>query len=244
MWKYIPEYNAGYIFFAYNKEEQRSYMSLKQKYKSYFTDKSFQHSTESGIVLLILSLILNWHASLYAAMMASNPVTDIVLNNVRVYDLTDIFVYGPIFFFAFVLFLAIKEPNKIPFTLKAMALFIIVRSVFVSLTHIGPFATQMSIGEGMIRNFTSGDDLFFSGHTGLPFLMALVFWRVLYLRIIFIFTSILFGVVVLLGHVHYTIDVFSAFFITYTIYHVAEVFFKKERKFFYQTEGPGTEPLL
>ncbi len=219
-------------------------MSLKEKYKSYFANKSFQHSTESAVALLVLSLFLNWHASLYAALMASNPVTDIVLNNVPVQDLTHIFVYGPVFFFAFVIFLAIKEPNKIPFTLKAMALFIIVRSIFVSLTHIGPFATQMHIGDGLIRTFTQGSDLFFSGHTGLPFLMALIFWRTFYLRIIFIFTSILFGIVVLLGHVHYTIDVFSAFFITYTIYHVSEVFFKKERKFFYQTEGPGTEPLL
>ena len=78
----------------------------------------------------------------------------------------------------------------------------------------------------------AGGDYFFSGHTGLPFLLTLLFWDNVFLRVLFFVSSIFFGVVVLLGHLHYSIDVLSAFFITYTIYHLSEAFFPKDKKMF------------
>ncbi|MEI6238725.1 MAG: phosphatase PAP2-related protein, partial [bacterium] len=117
---------------------------------------------------------------------------------------------------------------------KSLGLFVIIRSGFVSLTHIGPFAGIVYTGSAPIflQNLTYGGDLFFSGHTGLPFLMALVFWRYIKLRYLFIFTSIFFGIVVLLAHLHYTIDVLSAFFITFTIYHISSYIFKDDKEYF------------
>ena len=84
-----------------------------------------------------------------------------------------------------------------------------------------------------MEKFAFGGDLFFSGHTGLPFLMALIFWDNKYLRWIFILTSVMFATVVLLAHLHYSIDVLSAFFITYTIFHIALFLFKKDRRLFF-----------
>ena len=81
---------------------------------------------------------------------------------------------------------------------------------------------------------TFGGDLFFSGHTGMPFLLALIFWRDKWARYIFILFSVVFAVTVLLSHMHYTIDVASAFFITFTIYHIAEHLFKKDQQRFNQ----------
>ena len=49
-------------------------------------------------------------------------------------------------------------------------------------------------------------------------------------------SAFFFGVVVLLGHLHYTIDVASAFFITYSIYHIAEWAFGKSKKMFESTD--------
>ena len=79
----------------------------------------------------------------------------------------------------------------------------------------------------LLVTYGVSNDLFFSGHTGAPFLMALVFWPHKRLRYIFLAWSGFFAVVVLLGHIHYTIDVLSAFFITYGIYHIALHFFPK-----------------
>jgi hypothetical protein len=67
---------------------------------------------------------------------------------------------------------------------------------------------------------------------GLPFLIALVFWDNKVLRTSFISLAIILGAVSLMGHLHYSIDVLAAFFITYSIYHLAERFFKKDKEMY------------
>ena len=161
------------------------------------------------------------------------------MDNIPTSDVDEVFIYGPVVLWAFVAFLCLMEPKKIPFVIKSVALFILIRSVFITLTHIGPFPDRIFINypEDLIGKFTFGGDLFFSAHTGLPFLMALVFGKNIYLKIFFILSAVFFGVVVLVGHLHYSIDVLAAFFITYTIYHISEYIFKKDKKMF--SEGLG-----
>jgi hypothetical protein len=201
-----------------------------QVYKKYFSDWNFIKSFFSSIVILLGSLVINFYAGTYATEKASNPVTDIVLSNTPVYNLDGFFVFGPVVLAAFVIMLCIIKPQKLPFIFKSIALFILIRSVFISITHIGPFPDQMVVvkGASIINDFTFGGDLFFSAHTGIPFLLALIFYKDKILRDLFIATAVLFGVVVLLSHRHYSIDVLSAFFITYAIYNIAIRFFKKE----------------
>jgi hypothetical protein len=206
-----------------------------QKIKLHCTDRSFLANLLISILLLIISLFINFYAGLYATKSASNSVTDIILSNIRVYDLDGLFIYGAIIMWIFITLVLIAEPKRIPFTLKAVSLFVVIRSIFISLTHIGPFPTQVIMSTSKVmEKFAFGGDLFFSGHTGLPFLMALIFWHNRYLRWIFIGASLMFGAVVLMAHLHYSIDVLSAFFITYTIFHIALYLFKKDRALFLQ----------
>ncbi|MFA5948230.1 MAG: phosphatase PAP2-related protein [Candidatus Gracilibacteria bacterium] len=201
----------------------------KQKYKNCFQNEGFLASTIVAVILLLLSFVVNFYAGTYATRKESNFVTDIILSNTPVFYFDGTFIYGTIIFVIFVVLVCVLNPKIIPFTLKSLALFILVRSMFISLTHIGPFPTQLQIDDSSIlRHFTFGGDLFFSAHTGLPFLMALIFWNNIIFRIIFICISVFFGVVVLLAHLHYSIDVFAAFFITYTIFHIARNWFKKD----------------
>jgi membrane-associated phospholipid phosphatase len=58
--------------------------------------------------------------------------------------------------------------------------------------------------------------------------MALAFWKNKYLRGIFLAASIIFGVSALLGHYHYSIDVFAAFSITYSVFQIARWLFAKD----------------
>ncbi len=202
-------------------------------YKTHFKDKKFIWSVIIALLFLAVSLVINFYAGTYATESASSPVTDIILSNTKAFDLDGLFVYGSLIFFFFSCFICLRDPEKIPFAGKSIALFIITRSIFISMTHIGPFPSQIAIHSDILSKLTFGGDLFFSGHTGLPFLLALIFWQNKTIRNIFIAFSLFFAVVVLLAHLHYTIDVMSAFFITYTIFHIAEFLFAKERKLFF-----------
>lgn len=198
-------------------------------------DKSFLISTLVAFILLFISLIINYYAASFATSSISNPVTDIILDNVNVWDVDGLFVYGSIAFWIFVTGVLVWRVKYVPFILKSIALFVFIRSISISLTHIAPFAGQVVESKNnLIHFFTFGGDLFFSAHVGLPFLLTLLFWHHKDLKYIFLATSILFTFVVLAGHYHYSIDVFAAFFITPTIAIIAKYFFKKDYKLFIQ----------
>lgn len=187
-------------------------------------------STFWGVLLLIGSLGVNFFAGTYASKEAGSAVSDIILDHVPVMDVDGIFVYGIIAFFVFIAILLFLRPERAPFILKSLSVFIIVRSFFIILTHIGPApqAILLAPNNSIINYFTFTGDLFFSGHTGLPYLLALTFWRDRYLRVAFLVSSVMFGIVVLLGHLHYSIDVFAAFFITYGIFQIVVRLFNKD----------------
>jgi len=204
--------------------------TITQNWIEKIKNKDFIKSVIVSFIFLFISMVINFYAGTYATERASLPVTDIILSNVRVFDVDAIFNYAPIFLIIFVTIISLYEPKRIPFVVKSVALFTTVRSVFISLTHIGPFPIQAAIESGNIINkITFGGDLFFSGHTGIPFLLALIFWQNKNLRYFFLIYSVFMGTVVLLGHYHYSIDVLAAFFITYTIFHISSYLFKKEK---------------
>ncbi len=219
-------------------------ITLEQKYKGIFSDRSCRMAFLGTLGLFILAVFINYFAALYAADRVSNYVQDIILSNIPVYNVDNFFIFGPVIFWVVIAAMLLLEPKKIPFTMKSVALFIIIRSVFVMLTHLGPFPDHIALdihtmilhrwNLGNFLTFGSGGDLFFSGHTGLPFLLALVFWKDVRMRIYCLAGAAFFAVIVLLGHLHYSIDVLSAFFITYTIYHIAEWAFGKDQVLFYQ----------
>ncbi|MEI8104188.1 MAG: phosphatase PAP2-related protein [Candidatus Moraniibacteriota bacterium] len=207
------------------------------KHAQYWRKSGVRLSAINGALFFLISLEINRIASIYATTHASNPVEDIILSNTRVWNVDFIVNEGALLFALFVFFILLFEPKRIAFTLKASALFIFIRSIFISLTHLAPFPTQATLNPNdLFSVFNFGGDFFFSGHTGFPLLIALIFWNVRPIRIISIIVSLIFGTAVLLGHLHYSIDVFAAFFITYSIFHLALRFFARDYKVFYEIE--------
>jgi membrane-associated phospholipid phosphatase len=214
---------------------------LFKKHKSLWREKSFRIEVFIGLLLLVISLFVTYGANYYASIRVSNPVTDILLDNLPVVNVDFEFNEGPFLFSALILVLILYEPRRIPFVLKSVALFIIVRSFFVMMTHIAPPVEKSFLDSThYLFKLSSGDDLFFSIHTGLPFLMAIIFWENKFLKYFFFAATVAGGVIVLLGHLHYSIDVFSSLFIAYGVYHIAKRLFHKDFRIFTGKEAVFT----
>jgi len=197
------------------------------------------YSLVTGFVLLGFSFVTyhfaNAYAVLYLARSTTTFVGDIFLDNIPVIDLNFIIIeFALITSAIFAVYLLFFKPSYALFSLKALAVFNITRALFISLTHMGDYPGHLVPGPGLIDGIFSYFDFqtgfFFSAHTGLPFLFALIFWKEPVLRYLFLSLSFVFGIAVLLGHVHYSIDVFAAPFMAYGVFRIVKYFFPHDYK--------------
>lgn len=212
----------------------KPHRELVRRYKHHWKDRDYRLAVAASLFVFAGSVAASLLAGHFANTHASNPVEDLILSNTPAMNVDFLFVYGTVVFCVFVAALAFAHPRRIPFVFFSLAIFFFIRACFITLTHIAPYPTQAewTMG-GTIRNYFFGSDLFFSGHTGSPFLMALIFWHEYRLRVAFLAWSVFFAGVVLLGHLHYSIDVASAYFITYTIFVLCERWLPEYRALFY-----------
>ncbi len=203
-------------------------------YKGFWT-REHVRSLISGLILLALALIFESYALAYSSQVPARSVGDLLLSILPIVNLNFIIVEGALAAIGFSIILLLAKPNYLLFTIKAVAIFIVTRAIFVSITHIGIYPGQIGpdptgffdhlyTGLGMETGF------FFSGHTGLTFLIALIFWNEKFWRYFYLILSIVFGVAVLFAHVHYSIDVLAAPYIAYGIFKMSRYFFPKDYK--------------
>lgn len=189
-----------------------------------FWNANRRHSLYFSLLFLALAFVIQISAGHYSARQVqdANFVGDIFLDNLPVLDFDYVIVQGAIIMYLIGIVLFAYSPRELLFGIKAVALFVIIRSFFIDLTHIGIYPESdflvHGLGSRAYNSFNFSGNFFFSGHTGLPFLLALIFWRQKFWRIFFFCISAFFGMSVLLAHVHYSIDVFAAPFITYSIF--------------------------
>ena len=205
---------------------------MAEAYRSLFKTKL--RSLIEGAILLFLALAYGFWASSYSIRVAGTFVGDIVLDNTPVFHLNVIIIEGALIglFGVFVLLLA--KPQYLPFTLKAVAILIAVRAFMISATHLGIYPNQITPDVGFFDSIYKALDLqagyFFSAHTAVPLLLSLIFWDERFWRYVFLVAAVVFGTSVLLAHVHYSIDVFAAPFMTYSIFKLAQYLFKEDYK--------------
>lgn len=216
--------------------------ALLKKHADFWT-KERRRSLYVGILFSVTALIIQRSAAQYSAKSATNIVGDIFLDNLPTVDLTWIIIEGGFLIAFFAIALLVLKPKYIPFSLKVIPLLITIRAFFVTLTHLGIYPNQLTFGDSLLDKIYlflgMQDGFFFSNHTGIAFLLALIFWQEKFWRYFFMIVSAVFGSTVLLAHVHYSIDVFAAPFITYAIFKLAEQeLFKKD----YATMMEGVQP--
>lgn len=201
-------------------------------WKVLLKDKAYVYSLVAGIGVLVGGWVISTFASIWHDANIYPNVGDYVLQILPVYDLSFLFVWGYIIIIVSLFIYGIFiEPEIAPFAMKTFGVLMIVRACFISLTFLGPpqeFYYMKTINAEYMRTVASkfffNNDLFFSGHTAIPFLAFLIFKT--WFRWIYLFATFVMAATVLIMHVHYSIDVLAAFFITYGIYAISNRIFK------------------
>jgi hypothetical protein len=204
--------------------------SAIKKWKFLLSDLTYRISLLIGILVFVSSYALTVYVSFRNDILTYTPVGDLFLDLFPTYNLEFLFTYG-IYFLVFInfIYVFIFKPESAPFVFKTFGLLFIFRSAFVGLTHFGPpsgffYQNGIDFESNPFKKLIFKNDLFFSGHTAIPFMSFLIFKDSLF-RWLQLVGSIIMGITVLLMHVHYSIDVFSAFFITYGIYSISDKLF-------------------
>lgn len=191
-------------------------------YKEVFTHKRTLQNMLIGLFLFLFGMFVSYFAYEYIATIDGPVARDIFLDNLPTVYVAPLFFFSIFFMGAVAVILSLIRPKRAPFILICTGLFFAVRAFFLILTHLSP--PDIQYYQGM----STGSDLFFSGHVGYSFLLALMFWKNRFFRILFIALSIAMIALVLLGHLHYSIDVFAAYFIVYVIFIISKRIFKSE----------------
>jgi hypothetical protein len=153
----------------------------------------------------------------------AHPSPDLLLSFLPRVDLRVLFVWGFAAFWAWAIGVALlRERRRIAHIAWLYALLLVVRSLFIVLTPMRAPLDSLWVGgdplfDAIGRHLTFRNDLFFSSHTALPFLGFLIY-RDRWARLVFLGFSITLAATVLLTRLHYSIDVFAAYFITYAVY--------------------------
>jgi hypothetical protein len=187
--------------------------------------------TSVGLSAFALSLVVNYLLGKLSFLQGAQayPAPDLMFRLLPLVDMRFFFVYGFGAFIALAIGAAVTtHRDRLGHIAWSFALLIAARSVFIILTPLRlPDEALPIVGYPIYdligTKLTFSHDLFFSSHTAMPY-MAYLIYRGRALRSVFMAFSILMASTVLLSRLHYSIDVFAAYFIVYGLYRADQVF--------------------
>ena len=168
-----------------------------------------------GIGALLSALAINNKVSTYVDHVHGPSVGDLILDNIPIYDLNFLFFWVVLIFWVSNIVYRIIFPKEFSFILVSMSLFVVVRSFFIALTHLGP-PENLLVTPDELSYYSFNADMFFSGHVGAPFFYALL-TGIKSVKWIAIIYSIAMVIIVLMSHGHYSIDIFASFLIAHSL---------------------------
>ncbi len=189
--------------------------------------KSHRKLIALSILFLISAIFLNNLAGNYVDRVGTVAVSDLILDHIPSINLWFLLSYGFILILAiFIFYPLFFNVKRLHVVISQFSLLVLIRSFFIILTHLKrPADAVVPVLPKIYTMLAFNNDLFFSGHTALPFLGFLIF-RKQKIGIFFLIATIVMAITVLLMHFHYSIDVFAALFITYGSFKIGEWLFK------------------
>jgi len=150
-------------------------------------------------------------------------ISDPILNLFSPLEVTW-FTFGIIYISVIVTLIRLSwQPSQLLITFQAYIFIALARMASMYLIPLDPPPLLIPLEDPFVQSVSSGvltRDLFFSGHTSTMFLLYLSCTS-RKMRIFFLIGTILVGMLVLVQHVHYTIDVVAAPFYAFTCYKIS-----------------------
>lgn len=210
-------------------------MMLTQKepviflWKKAWQNKPFRVKTICGFIILIIILLFFPFFFNYIELRNGYTINDTILANIPSYNLS-IPIFAIIWFVSFlILVTAVTDPSVMILFLWAFIFLSVSRIISISVIPLDPPAHLIPLIDPISNTFYGGKfltkDLFYSGHTSTQFLMFLCLKKKA-LKTIALLATVSIGIMLLVQHVHYTIDVISAPLFAYINYRMAKYYLR------------------
>ncbi len=189
---------------------------------------AYKHLLAVATVFTVIALCADYYCGVYVTSLKGAKVPDLILDQFEAIDMSFLFVYG---YMALIAAMFLQPTLFRVRTLHVVAiqfsLLLLLRSAFMLFTHMETPAGSATVNfPWFFQGLYFENDMFFSGHTAMPFLGFYLF-RHSPFRYVFLVGAIVMGIVVLAMHLHYSIDVFGAFFMTYCSYRMGQRLLRK-----------------
>ena len=194
-------------------------------WKEFLTDKKKQKELIISIPFLAAILIIFPQFLQFVEARQGVVLPDPVLALFNPIDLTWL-TFGLIYLsILLTIFTLAKKPERLLFAFQCYGLMVFFRLIVMYLLPLEPPAKLLPLNDPLIQLMGTGEiltkDLFFSGHTATLFLLFLIMEKRI-TKILFLTSTILVGIAVILQHVHYLVDVAAAPFFAYTSYKIID----------------------
>lgn len=213
-------------------------MSIPKKLKNIWQpkllEKDFRNRFFISLITLLIILLSLARFLAYNESRLGFSFNDPLLSLFKPIDVTWL-TFGLIYTSLIIVLIYLSyHPEIFLIALQSYSFVALFRLITIYLLPLNAPLTIIPLKDPFVEYFGGGKtllhDLFFSGHTATMFIFCLI-TRNKKLKIIFLITTILVGICVLVQHVHYTIDVIAAPFFTYTSYRLTLIINSRKKNF-------------
>lgn len=198
---------------------------MNEQWRPYWRNKLFRNKLALGILTLVLLVAFLPYYFAFIEARKGIQLNDIVLNYIDSANVsvpTFIIIWSLSLWY---LYKSVKDPALILLILWGLNVLFITRIISIYLVPLDPPTDLVELIDPITNRFYGAKfitkDLFFSGHTATLVCLSLCL-RKRRDQLIVLSGAIIVGILVLVQHVHYTIDVIAAFVFPYFIIKIAK----------------------
>ena len=190
-------------------------------WKEAWGSNAFKLKFTIGLVIVITILLLLPPFFQAIELRNGHEINDVILQHLKPYNVSTLIFISVWSMAALMAVRAIQQPYIFVLFLWSYIFLTLTRMIAISVHPLNPPQGLIPLVDPLSNAFYKGTfitkDLFFSGHTSSQCLMFLCMRKVTD-KIVVLSSVILLAVLLLVQHVHYTVDILAAPFFTYCCY--------------------------